>query len=461
MTNEKLAKVIVELIGTSDNVNTITACQTRLRFALKDNALAQTDELKKVDGVLGINITDVQYQVIIGTGVDKVLKEVEKLVGPKDESSSSNKEEASQSKPVTEKTAKGMAGNFFKFIFDYLSTAFSPILIAILGAGIIKGFNILFTGTLGLYTPDSGIGNMMTLMGDVPFYFLPFLIAYGAAKKLNTNIALALTLAGAYMYPTISAGAQNGDVWDLLGFNVPLIGYNGTVLPILFSVLFMSVVYKWIDRIVPSSIRIIFVPIVVFIIVIPVQLLILGPMGYYLSGYVAVGLEWLFSTNRWIAGFLYGATRQMLVMTGLHLSLTPIIMENIRVLGGDYLMPVHAMSSMAVAGTALGIYFKAKNPKVKTAAIATFIPGIIGVTEPGIFGLAVRFVKPWIPIAIGGGLGAAYVSGMGAESVAISIPGPLSFAIFADTLPIMIVGWVISLVSSFVIAYIIGVDETL
>ena len=190
--------------------------------------------------------------------------------------------------------------------------------------------------------------------------------------------------------------------------------------------------------------RVLFVPIIVLLLMVPVQLLILGPLGFYLSGYVATGLESLFSLNSWVGGFVYGALRQVLVMTGLHLSLTPIILENIRVFGGDYLMPVHAMSAMAVAGTALGISVKAKDPNIKTAAMATFLPGFIGVTEPGIFGLAIRFVKPWIPIAVGGGLAASFVSGMGAESVAI-----------------MIIGWIIAFVSSFVVAYIIGVDESL
>lgn len=463
MNYKDLARTILDLMGTTNNVQSVTACQTRLRFSLKDNSKVSADELRNLEKVLGLNITDTQYQVIIGTDVDKVLTEVEKTMNEEQSDTAVLDKEVKVEKnePFETKPDDNAIIRVIKFLFEYLSTAFSPILISILGSGVIKGLDILFTGTLGLYTAESGIGRLMTLMGDIPFYFLPFLIAYGAARKLDTNIPLALSLAGAYMHPSIAAGAANEEVWSILGMEVPLLGYNGTVLPILFSVLLLSYVYRKIDQIIPASVRVLFVPIIVLMIIVPIQLLILGPAGFYLSGYVATGLEWLFSLNSWIGGFVYGALRQVLVMTGLHLSLTPIILENIRVLGGDYLMPVHATSAMAVAGTALGIYFKAKDPKIKTASMATFLPGFIGVTEPGIFGLAIRFVKPWLSIAIGGGLGAAFVSGMGAESVAVSLPGPLSFAIFADTLPIMIIGWVISFVSSFIIAYIVGVDENL
>ncbi|CAM4257802.1 PTS transporter subunit EIIC [Erysipelothrix inopinata] len=451
MNNNETARKIIELVGTEDNISNVMACQTRLRFTLLDNKKANVDELKKLPKVLGISITETQFQVIIGPTVDQVLTEVEKELG-------GNTAEATNNQVQEKKklTFQGMG----KFLFDYISTAFSPVLISILGSGVLKGLNILFSTTLGWYAPTSGIGQMINLMGDIPFYFLPFFIAYGAAKKLNTSIPLALSLAGAYMHPSIAQSAANGVTWNIFGFNMPMIGYNGTVLPILFSVLVMSFVYKKVNELIPVSVRNIFVPVIVLLVIVPLQFLILGPAGYYLSGYVAVGLEKLFSLNSWVGGFVYGSLRQLLVMTGLHLSMTPIIMENIRVFGGDYLMPVHAMSSMAVAGTALGIYFKAKKPEIKSSAIATFIPGFIGVTEPGVFGLAVRFGKPWVPIAIGGGVASAFVAGMGAKSVAISLPGPLSFSIFAESLNVMIIGWVIAFVISFVIAYMMGVDET-
>ena len=452
MKNKQLALDILKHVGGSGNVSTLTACQTRLRFVLKDTNGANKEELNKLSGVLGLNETDDQFQVIIGPGVNKVLVEVEEALGTRSKDNNSNSNDNKQENKFSLKKSA-------LFVLDYLSTSFSPILIAIIGAGVIKGLNILFTTTLGLYTADSGIGQIINLIGDIPFYYLPFFVAYGAAKRLNTSVPLALALAGAYMHPSIASSAANGNVWTIFNQSMPMLNYNGTVIPILLSVYLLSIVYKRVDKFVPSNVRILFVPVIVLLVIVPVQFFILGPVGYYFSGYVAVGLESLFSMNRWVGGFVYGAFRQVLVMTGMHVGMTPIILENIRVFGGDYLMPVHAMSSMAVAGTALGIYFKARKSEVKTSALAIFIPSFIGVTEPGIFGLAVKYIKPWISIAIGGGVSAAFVSGLGAKSIAVSLPGPLSFSIFADTLNVMIIGWIIAFVVSFVIAYVIGVDE--
>lgn len=464
MEKEKTAKKIIDAAGGKENISNVTACMTRLRFTLKDEDKVDSETMKNIDGVLGSQYQNEQLQVIIGTEVNKLLPVVSAELDkenegettesiPREISSEESKENSSGNKQ------KYSGKDIIKNILSYISTSFSPVLIAIIGAGVVKGLNILFSSTFGLYAPDSGIAEIINIIGDAPFYFLPMLLAYGAARKLDTNIPLALVLAGSFMYPSIINNV--GESWSLAVMNVPLIGYNGTVVPILLSVWVMSYLYDFLDNKVHQNVRLVVIPVLLMFIMVPLQLIVLGPIGFYLSSGVAAGLEWLFSLNRWVAGFIYGSVRQFLVLTGLHMSLTPIMLENIRVSGSDYLAPVHAMSSMAVAGTTLGVFFKAKKENIKTAALSSFFPAFIGVTEPGIYSIIVKYMKPFIAVAIGGGLGSAYVAGMGAEGVAFALPSPLSIAVYAESIPTMIIGWVISLVSSFVIAYILGVDETL
>lgn len=444
----ELAQKIVELSGGKDNLTNVTACMTRLRFSVVNMEKVDTAALKSLSGVLGTQVKGAQLQVIIGPSVNKLLPLVAELVG--------NGEEETV-KSGDSKRGKLKPKSIMMGMLDYLSAAFAPVIIAIVGAGFILGMNILFIRTFGWYVADSGLGQLLNLLGDVPFHFLPFLLAFSAAKKLNTNIPIALVLAGSYMHPSIINNV--GESWNLLGVTIPLINYRATVIPILLSVYLLSHVYKQVDKIVPAAIRIVFVPVLVTLIVVPVSLLVLGPLGFYLSGALANVFVWLFNLNSWVAGFVIGSTRQLVVLTGMHMGLLPVMLENLRVYGHDFLGPVHAMGSMAVAGACLGVFLRAKKVDNKSVSMSAFITAFIGVTEPGVYGVLIRFFKPFIAVIIGGGIGGAFVSGMGAYAVAIAMPSPISIAVYADTIPIMLVGWVISFISACAIAYVLGIDE--
>lgn len=453
MNNSKLSKEIIKYAGGKNNITFATACMTRLRLSVKDKESVDFDQLDQLEGVLGTAYQNNQLQIIIGTQVDKLLPVVQEDL----EQSTQLKSKESDKSENEEDEKIFNSSNVGKNILEYISASFGPILIAIIGAGVIKGLDVLFVSTFELYSSKSGFGQIINILGDAPFFYLPMLLAFGAASKLKTSIPLALVVAGSYMYPSILNSAEES--WTLLGMEVPLLGYNGSVLPILMSVYLLSIVFKAANKYIPEMLKSVFVPIVTLAIVIPISIIVLGPLGFYLSSVVSSTLEWLFNLNLWIAGFIYGALRQFLVLTGLHLSISPIILENLNAIGYDYLSPVHAMSSMSVAGTLVGVFFKAKKKGNKTIAISSFIPGVLGITEPGIFGVVVRFMKPFIAVAIGGGIGSAFVTGMGARAYSFALPGPLSIAVYAETIPIMLIGWGITFFVSLIIAYLIGIDE--
>lgn len=444
---DETAKKIIEFVGGKENISFFTHCMTRLRFNLKDESLFQKEKMEELPEVLGIVVQNGQFQIIIGEVVPEIYSTICTLAGIGEEKGLNiNLDE-------TENKKKRLG---FGSILEVISGSFAPIVTAFAGAGVLKGLLTLLTN-YGLMSTDTGLYLILNSAADSVFYFLPFLLAYSSAEKFKTNKVLALVLAGIYMHPTIieNAGNQN----NLFGFSFYLVKYSATVIPILLSVWIMSYLYKWLTNHVPGFLRIVVVPLVVILVMAPINLVVIGPLGYNIGLYLGKFIQALFDFSPLIGGFIYGATHQLIVFTGTHMALTPIKIGNIETLGYDVLGPVTAMTVMAVAGMCFGIFLKAKNEQNKTLAFSSFISSFIGITEPALYGVAFRFKKPLIAVCLGGAVSGAFVSVLGAKAISFGMPSIISLPVYAGTIPIMLAGFAIAFVVSAIIAYIIGFDE--
>ncbi|MBC2254385.1 PTS transporter subunit EIIC [Listeria ivanovii] len=451
MNNQELAKAILALVGGEKNVSEVMHCYTRLRFHLNKIDLADKEKIEELPGVISVQIQSGQFQVVIGNKVSKVYKELIKL---------GNFKQGESAEIESDKKKGNIIGRFFEVI----STIFTPIIPAIAGAGMLKGLLGLVTA-FGWVEPTSGVITMLQIVSDCVFYFLPFFLAVSAARIFKTNEFIAVAVAGGMMYPIIIDGAKaiaNGGPTgsDLFGLPVPFINYSSTVIPIILAVWILSYIYRWVDRWMPSSLGIVFTPTIVLLIIIPIQLIVVGPLGSYLGIWLAQGVTWLFAHGGILAGGLLGATRPLLVMVGMHYGLMPIAIQNIAVLGYDYLMPVFLMANMGQAAAALAVFLKTKNKDLKAIAASSTIAGFLGITEPAMYGVNLKLKKPFIAALIGSGIGGAFVTGCGVTGNAIVLPGLVSLPVFLGPKFIyLIIGMLLTITITIVLTFFMKFDD--
>lgn len=444
-----LASEIIEKVGGKENISHCIHCVTRLRFNLKDNSKAENPEsFTALPGVVGCVYQSGQLQIIIGQTVGEVYEEVCKQTGfSVAEALNENLDEA----PAGEKKKWSP-----KVIFEVISSVFMPAIPAFAGAGIIKGLLTLLT-TYGLMSNETGLYLVLNAIGDSVFYFLPFIIAYTAAQKFKTKTVLALVLAGLYMYPTILNNA--GQTISVLGIPVTCVKYSGTVLPILCSVWIMSYIYKWINKHTAEYLRVVVVPIVTLVVTGLISICVIGPIGYNLGIYLGEAFKWLFDVAPWLGGLIDGGTRPLVIFTGMHMTLSTIMINNINTLGYDMLGPVHAVATMASAGMCFGAFLRARKEQNKSSCFSAFVSAFIGITEPSLYGVAMRFKRPLIALCIGGGVSGAFVAAMGAKAISFAMPSIISLPAYSGSIPTMMVGFAISFALTAALTYLFGFDE--
>lgn len=405
---QALAQDIVEHIGGKDNVTGLVHCITRLRFNLVDESKADDDYLKALDGVVTVMKSGGQYQVVIGNHVADVYEEVLPLLNITDSKVSSQ--------PVNVK--------LFDRMIDTISGIFQPVLGIMAACGMVKGFNTLFV-TLGLYENTSGVYQILNAVGDAMFTFMPLFLGYTAAKKFKLKPMLGLAIGAALCYPAIQASSLSANSEALftlfegsvlaspvyinfLGIPVIAIDYTGTVIPVILAVWFASKCERVYNRLIPDLVKFFFVPMLTMLTVIPVTLLVLGPLATFGSTLISQFTLAVRDISPLLAGALVGATWQILIIFGLHWGFIPVYINNVMTLGYDNVMMPFFACTFATSAVVLGIYCKTKNQKLKEMAIPNFISGIFGITEPAIYGMLFIQKKPFIISCIAGGIGGAF-----------------------------------------------------
>ncbi|MCY7502830.1 beta-glucoside-specific PTS transporter subunit IIABC [Bacillus pumilus] len=451
MENKELAQEIVNLIGGTENISQSWHCITRLRFNLNDESQVKVDELKTLDGVLGAQFQSGQFQVIIGAKVAEVYEKIDHLVGH-----SSN-----DSAPV--KNTSKM--NPIEVVFDVISGIFTPILPAIVGSGLIKGIMALLV-SLGWLTETSATYQVLQIFSNAVFYFLPFLIAYSAAKKFKTRESLALALAGILLYPAMIEGAAKGaDPLSFLGLSIPLNNYTSSVLPIILGVLLLSFVDKWITKAIPKSLSIVFTPVLSLMITAPLTLAFIAPIGNVSGQYLEIFFTSLFNFAGPIAGLLMGGLMPLIVLTGMHYAFFPSTLASFEKVGYDImLLPMNFIANMAQAGAVLGVIIRTKRVETRSLALSTLLPSFFGITEPAIYGVTLRLKKPFYASLIGGAVGGCFYGLFSVKTTAFSIPGITSLPTYmmkgTNNFQLALIGIALSFIVSLLVTIFLGFKES-
>lgn len=453
MQDKELAKNILKNVGGEDNISNLTHCATRVRMNLKDNSKADLDSISQLPGVLKAQNQSGQTQIIIGARVQSVHAELSNLVNISDPT----REEDDKKKKL------GFKG-IVNAVIETIAGVFSPILSIIVACGLIKAFTSLLVN-FDLIQADSNIVIFLNMVGDLGFYFLPFFLAVSAAKKFKTNEYVALALAAAYMYPTIIDGAKavaETGIKSLDLFSLPIlfVNYKSTVIPIILSVWVMSYVHRKVDKIMPHFLKIFFTTMVVLLIMVPLQLIVLGPLGSYAGDGLAQFIRWFYETGGVFSAFLLGGVRSLLTMLGMHYALAPLQIQEIAQTGSSYILVSALTANMAQAGAALGAFFALKNVSARSLAASASFSAFLGITEPAMFGVNLKYKRPFFI-----GLGASAISSVflyifDARSTAYAPPGLFTLPIFeADSFVFIIIGAALSAGLACIVTYFFGIPK--
>ena len=456
--NQQIAADVLRAVGGKENVTAVTHCMTRLRFNLKNMDLPNQDEVKDIPGVLGVTVMGGQFQVIIGQNVPKVYNEICKLGGFTAQAAI----EENLDKPKENLTLKKVGSN----ILDYISGSLAPLIPIIMGAALFKTLLAIFGSSMLNLIPDgSNLAILLDFVYDAGFYFFPVYIGYTAAKKLNTSIPMGLFLGGILLAPDFMALAGAEVPFTVFGIPCQVNNYSTTVVPILLSVWVMSYVYKFFADHIPTVISTIFTPFLTIAVMLPIMLCALAPLGNYVGQYLAIFLNWFASVGGGVAVGVMGALYSFMVMTGMHGPIVLLAIASLIETGSDSLVFIGGGCSMfACCGMALGAFLRLKSKKEKTLSLSCLLTGLLsGITEPSLYGIGVRYKKPFIGLAVGGFVGGLY-AGLTHVTyyvmISILVLAPLSYS--AGGTVNMINGTiasVLSLVVSAVITYFFGFDK--
>lgn len=390
-TNKEIAVRILDAVGGKENVNSVVHCATRLRFKLKDEGKADTNRLNQDDDVIQVVQSGGQYQVVIGSHVSDVYRELTGVANFDGES---------------EKSAE--KGNPLNQLIDIISSIFTPFLGAMAGAGVLKGFLTLAV-TMNWLAADSGVYTVWYAIADGLFTYLPVMLAFTAAKKFKTNEFLAVSLAMALVHPSITELA--GQTLSFVGIPV-IIGasaYTSSVIPIILAVFLQSYVERFFKKVIPSFLQIICVPLAVFLIMAPVTFIVVGPLGTIVGNLLGSGYDAIYNLSPILAGAIMGGLWQVFVMFGMHWGFVPIAMVNLTQFGFDTMVPMLLPAVLAQGGAALAVFFITKNVKLKGLALSSTITSLFGITEPTVYGVTLPLKKPFIAACISGAIGGAIV----------------------------------------------------
>lgn len=447
---KKMADEIVAKVGGVENVNVLTHCVTRLRFKLKDESLAKTDEIKEIDGVLSVIQASGQYQVVIGNDVVNVFNEITSNYKV-------NKGEAldvDEGDVVTKKPA-GIKGALSGFL-DYITGTMTQILPILIGAGLISVILAIAANLFKLPT-ESPTYQIFNFVYNAGFYFLPIYVGFAAAKKLNSNPFLAAFMGAILVHPTLGAMVAEGNT-QLFGISFTAISYSSTVIPMLLIAFVMSYVEKFAYKYLPSAIKSTFAPMLTILVMVPVSLFILGPVGYVVgSGIVSIFL-WVYENAPLFVVPLSAALWPILVMMGAHTLLVPTMTEVLATAGFDAVIkPGAYCSNFAILGVVLAVAFRSK--KKRDVAVAAATSTIFGISEPSLYGVIIPLKKTLIAM-IGGAVAGGIVAGVfKVKAYFLTANSILSIIMFGDTMLYEIIAILVSVGVAFALTLILGFDD--
>lgn len=456
---EAVSKSIVAAIGGPDNIEAVTHCMTRLRFVLKDDAAADLASLKAIKGVMGVVQNDTQCQVIIGNNVSKAYAEVVKLL-PAGAGASGAAAPAGKGKITLKRIGAG--------VLDALIGTMSPLIPAIIGGSMVKLLAMILEMT-GLVEKGASTLIILNVIGDGAFFFLPIMVAASAAIKFKTNMSLAIAIAGVLVHPNfvdLMAKAAQGQEVVFAGISVTAVKYTYTVIPALCMTWILSYIERWVDRITPAVTKNFLKPMLIVLIAAPVAIMFIGPLGIWIGSGISSLVYTIHSYLGWLSVAIMGAIWPLLVMTGMHRVFTPTIIQTIAETGKEgMVMPSEIGANLSLGGSSLAVAWRTKNPELRQTALAAAASAIVaGISEPALYGVAVRLKRPLVACLISGFVcgGVAGVAGLASHSMAS--PGLFTSVQFFDPANPMSIVWVfvvmaLAIVLSFFTTLLLGFED--
>ena len=409
-----VAKQILTHIGGAENIINLGNCATRLRINLKDNGKVEMEALKQIKGVVGAVLNPGQLQVIIGPDVGNVCKTMRQIGNLKNE----NAAEDDGKKPIVSR------------ILDTISGIFTPILPAIVAAGMMQAVIALLTNFTSI---DAGGSTMVifNVIANAAFYFLPVMIAFSAAKKFNCNPFMAVFLAGILLHPDLINLLAQETAADFFGIPVISASYASSVIPIILGVWLMSYVEKLADRVSPNCLKFLMKPLLTIIITAPITLIVLGPLGSILGGYLAQFIQFLNGKAGWLVITFMGCFTPFIVMTGMHYSLFPLVFQSLATFGYETIMSVGSLpSNMAQGAACFAVALKTKNSEMRQIAVSAGVTAVLGITEPALYGVTLKLKRPLAAVMAGGAVGGLYAGLVSLKAFGFVTPGLTAFPVY-------------------------------
>ena len=451
--NKIIAEQVLEAVGGSANIVSVTHCMTRLRFVLKDQSVPNKKEVESIKGVMGVNVVGGQYQVIIGNSVGNVYKELVAISGISDETADFKDEE--NKNPIVK-------------ALDFIAGCMTPLFTAIIAGGLIKVLLVIFGPTLlSVLSAESDTYILMNALGDAPFYFLPVLVAFTASKKLNCNSFLAVMVSSVLIYPDVISLLATDQATHLFGV-IPVVhgSYASSIIPAMLSTILLKYVETGVDKIVPEWSKNFLKPLLIVLITAPITLCALAPLGLLVGSGLQFVINSIYGFAPWLAMTLFAAAMPFIVMTGMHWAFVPATLMSLANPGFDLLLlPAMLASNIAQAGATFGVAAKTKDSDVREMAIPAGISALLaGVTEPAMYGITLRLRKPMVAACIASGIGGLIAGLTTLKACAFATPCLTAIVQFIspdekNNLICAIIVLVVTFVLSFVLSFIMTKNE--
>lgn len=462
----QIAQQVIDKLGGKENISAAAHCATRLRMVVKDESLIDKEGIENIEGVKGQFSVAGQYQIIFGSGtVNKVHAELTQQLGIGDMTTSEVASAGSEKQNPLQRAVKGLADIFV------------PIIPAIVAGGLLMGIHSMLTAkgffaegvnVVDMYPGIADLVDLMNTFANAPFVFLPVLLGFSATRKFGGNPFLGAALGMLLVHPALADGwnyaltLANGNIkyWNVLGLEIERVGYQGTVIPTLVAAWVLATLEKGFRKIVPSFLDNLITPLFSLFIAGFLAFTIIGPLGREAGSLISAGLTWLYDSLGFIGGAIFGTFYAPIVITGMHQTFiaveTQLLAEMVNT-GGTFIFPIAAMSNVAQGAACLGTAFVMKDQKVRGIAVPSGISALLGITEPAMFGVNLRYRYPFIAAMIGAGVSSAFIAFFNVKAIALGAAGlPGIPSIKPDSLVMYCIGMLISAGLAFTITVILG-----
>ena len=449
---KSIAKEILVNVGNEENIKDVIHCHTRLRFSLMNFEKVNKDNLSKIEGVITVVESMDQLQVVIGSKVDKVYKELETMISKTNKSTTSNNIEK---------------GSKFNKALTTMAQIFTPTIYALAGSGMIKGIlavvSMYYLNKYNIDIKQNDTYVILSAASDAVFYFFPIILGYTSAKVFKTHEIISMVLGATLCYPGIVSLMAEERAVSLFSIGITKASYTSSVIPIIIAVWMLSYLEKFLKKVIPDVIEMIMVPTLSILIMVPATLLVFGPVGIYLGNGVNSLYQLLMNFSPILCGAFIGGMWCVLVIFGAHRPILPIAINDIAQNGRQNLLAFAGAANFSQAGAAMGVFLKSKNKSLKTVALSGSITALFGITEPAIYGANLRLKKPMICAVICGAIGGGIMGYGGAFGIAFANQGVLTIPVYAQAgtkgFLAYLIGCLVAFFGSAILTYIVGFND--